>query len=195
MLRRSKTRCQPGLKRRGPVDRAGRASAPCSPRCARWPRSGPPRRGRCRPAPASSPAAPPAAGRGPRRVCALEGRVHGLDRLAPRSPRSSSSTGVGRARSLGRGLAGAPAEDEQVGQRVAAEAVGAVQAGRAPRRRRRAPASVVCADVGVDADAAHDVVHRRPDLHRPGRDVDVGQLLELVVHRGQLARARARRGR
>ena len=41
--------------------------------------------------------------------------------------------------------------------------------------------------LGVDPDAAHDVVRRRPDLHRALRDVDVGQLLELVVHRGQLA--------
>ena len=28
---------------------------------------------------------------------------------------------------------------------------------------------------------------RRPDLHRAGRDVDVGELLELLVHRRQLA--------
>ena len=43
------------------------------------------------------------------------------------------------------------------------------------------------AGLRVDADAAHDVVGRRADLHRAGRDVDVGQLLELLVHRGQLA--------
>jgi hypothetical protein len=30
-------------------------------------------------------------------------------------------------------------------------------------------------------------VGRRPDLHRTSRDVDVGELLELLVHRGQLA--------
>ena len=41
--------------------------------------------------------------------------------------------------------------------------------------------------VGVDPDAAHEVVQRRPDLHRLLRDVDLGQLLELVVHRRQLA--------
>ena len=39
--------------------------------------------------------------------------------------------------------------------------------------------------VGVDLDAAHHVVAGRPDLHRLGGDVDVGQLLELVVHRRQ----------
>ena len=40
--------------------------------------------------------------------------------------------------------------------------------------------------IAVDADAAHDVVRGRPDLHRRRRDVDVGQLHELVVHRRQL---------
>ena len=39
------------------------------------------------------------------------------------------------------------------------------------------------AGVGVDLDAAHDVVAGRADLHRLRGDVDVGQLLELVVHR------------
>ena len=41
--------------------------------------------------------------------------------------------------------------------------------------------------VGVDLDAAHDVVAGGADLHRLGRDVDVGELLELVVHRRQPA--------
>ena len=40
--------------------------------------------------------------------------------------------------------------------------------------------------VAVDADAAHDVMRRRADLHRLGGDVDVGQLLELVIHARQL---------
>ena len=35
--------------------------------------------------------------------------------------------------------------------------------------------------------AAHHVVAGRPDLHRLGRDVDVRELLELVVHRRQPA--------
>ena len=52
--------------------------------------------------------------------------------------------------------------------------------GEEPWRRR-------LADLGLDADATHDVVHRGPDLHGSGRDVDVGQLLELVVHARQLA--------
>ena len=41
------------------------------------------------------------------------------------------------------------------------------------------------AGVGVDLDAAHHVVTGRADLHRLLGDVDVGQLLELVVHRRQ----------
>src|SRR5262249_10189326 len=40
--------------------------------------------------------------------------------------------------------------------------------------------------VAVDLDPTHDVVRGRPDLHRLGGDVDVAQLLELVIHAGQL---------
>ena len=87
---------------------------------------------------------------------------------------------------LGRVLAGPLAEHDQVRQRVAAEAVGAVDAGGAlaggeqPRHDR-------LLGVGVDADAAHDVVRGRADFHRLLGDVEVGQLLELVVHARQLA--------
>ena len=77
-------------------------------------------------------------------------------------------------------------EHQQVRQRVAAEPVGAVHpagdlAGREQAGHGRR------AGLGIDPDAAHDVVGRRADLHRPRRDVDVGELLELLVHRGQLA--------
>ena len=41
--------------------------------------------------------------------------------------------------------------------------------------------------VGVHADAAHDVVRGRADFHRLLGDVEVGQLLELVIHARQLA--------
>ena len=41
--------------------------------------------------------------------------------------------------------------------------------------------------VGVDAHAAHEVVERGADFHRLLRDVDLGQLLELVVHARQRA--------
>ena len=78
------------------------------------------------------------------------------------------------------------AEHEQVGQRVAAQPVRAVHPARDLARREQA-GHARRARVGVDADAAHHVVRRRPDLHRPRRDVDVGELLELLVHRGQLA--------
>src|SRR5262249_45232820 len=39
--------------------------------------------------------------------------------------------------------------------------------------------------VGVDPHATHDVVAGRPHFHGVLGDVDVGQLLELVIHRGQ----------
>ena len=82
-------------------------------------------------------------------------------------------------------VAGAPAEDQQVGQRVAAEPVGAVHAAGHLAGREQARARGRGAGVGVDLDAAHDVVAGRADLHRLLGDVDVGQLLELVVHRRQ----------
>ena len=70
-------------------------------------------------------------------------------------------------------------------QRVAAEAIGAVDA------RRTFTAGEEAGDlrhlrIAIDADAAHDVVRRRADFHRLLGDVDVAQLLELVVHARQL---------
>src|SRR5437867_12638697 len=38
----------------------------------------------------------------------------------------------------------------------------------------------------MNTDAAHDVVHRRSNLHRSCGDVDIGELLELMVHARQL---------
>ena len=92
------------------------------------------------------------------------------------------SSGGGRLR---RRLTGPTPEDQQVGQRVAAEAVGAMQPGRHLAGSVE-PGVVVRPDLGRDPDAAHHVVHRGPDLHRSGRDIDVRELLELLVHRGQL---------
>ena len=77
-------------------------------------------------------------------------------------------------------------EHQQVGQRVPAEAVRAVHPARDLASREQA-GHRGRARLGVDPDAAHHVVRGRPDLHRPRRDVDVGQLLELLVHRGELA--------
>ena len=85
-----------------------------------------------------------------------------------------------------RGLTRALAEDEQIRERVPAEPVRTVHAGRHLARgiqaRHRRGGSV-----RVDADASHDVVKRRTDLHRLLCNVDVGELLELVVHRRQPA--------
>ena len=98
--------------------------------------------------------------------------------LCHRGPARQSADVLGRARTR-------PApEHEEVREAVAAEAVGAVHAAgnltggvQAGDSRRRG--------VRVDLHPAHDVVAGGPDLHRLGGDVDVGQLLELVVHRGQ----------
>ena len=81
-------------------------------------------------------------------------------------------------------LAGPLAEHQQVAERVAAEPVGAVHAAGALAHGVQARDRALLG-VGVDLDAAHDVVAGRTDLHRLGGDVDVGQLLELVVHRRQ----------
>ena len=77
------------------------------------------------------------------------------------------------------------AEHEQIRQRIAAQPVRPVDArrtfagGEQSRHGRHLR-------VGVDAHAAHDVVRRRTDLHGFFRDVDIGQLLELVIHARQL---------
>ena len=56
-------------------------------------------------------------------------------------PRAGSAQPARRSRAA---LAGPPAEDQQVRQRVAAEPVGAVHAARAPRRRRTGPGRALC---------------------------------------------------
>ncbi len=83
-------------------------------------------------------------------------------------------------------VAGAAPEHQQVRQRVAAEPVGAVHAA-GHLTRGVQPLDDALLGVGVDLDPAHDVVAGRPDLHRLRGDVDVGELLELVVHRRQPA--------
>ena len=78
-----------------------------------------------------------------------------------------------------------PAEHQEIAQRVAAEPVGAVEpardlaGGEEPGHRRGLA-------LGVDLHAAHHVVRGREHLHRLARDVDVGELEELLVHARQL---------
>ena len=182
MLRRSRARCQPGLNGRWPstpTDSA-RSSSPSS--ISRASRTSPSRRMM------------------PTRsfiFCwsSLVERVGVLGRVAERRqgrlggrPMSTSRDGGTRIPKRSNVFGGTDScptpEHEQVGEAVTAEAVrpvhaagdltGCVEPGHAGRR-----------GVGVDLDATHDVVARGADLHRLGRDVDVGQLLELVVHRRQ----------
>ena len=101
--------------------------------------------------------------------------------LRDRGPGVAQRVGVRRG-----ALAGTAAEHQEVGQRVPAEPVGAVHAAGALAHGVE-PGHRGELGVGVDLDTAHHVVAGRPDLHRLGGDVDVGQLLELVVHRGQPA--------
>ena len=69
-------------------------------------------------------------------------------------------------RKFGGGLSGAAPEDEKIRERIAAEAICAMQTcSRFPggeKTRNRA-----CGRFGLDADAAHHVVARGTDFHRP----------------------------
>ncbi len=95
------------------------------------------------------------------------------------------SAGAVPACELRRMVAGPLAEHQQVGERVATEAVGAVQSRRALARREQ-PGQRRHLRIGVHADPAHDVVRGRADLHRLLGDIDAGELLELVVHAREL---------
>ena len=77
-----------------------------------------------------------------------------------------------------------PAKNKQIRERVATEAIRSVHARRAFTRREE-PHDARLLRLGIDANAAHRVVGGRPDFHRVGRDVDVAQLFELVIHRRQ----------
>src|SRR5262245_36534839 len=82
-------------------------------------------------------------------------------------------------------IAGALAEDQQIREGITAQPVGSVQARRTftcrkqPRQRRHLA-------IAVDPNATHDVVGGRSHFHRRGGDVDVGELLELMVHAREL---------
>ena len=116
-------------------------------------------------------------------AAALERHERVLDGLLRRAIVDARLPGL--ARVLRRVFAGALAEDDQIRERVAAETVGAVDARRALARREQSR-DVRHLRVGVHADPAHDVVRRRADFHRLLRDVEVGQLLELVIHAREL---------
>ena len=66
---------------------------------------------------------------------------------------------------LRRVLAGALAEDDDVGKRVAAQPIGAVDARGALAGRKQAVDGGHLR-IGIHLHAAHDVVRRRADLHR-----------------------------
>ena len=71
-------------------------------------------------------------------------------------------------------FAGAFAEDEQIGERIAAETVRAVQTGRAFARGEET-GHARHLGVAVDAHAAHGVVRGRADFHRFLGDVEIAR--------------------
>src|SRR5260370_29523801 len=72
-----------------------------------------------------------------------------------------------------------------MGKWVSAEPVGAMQTGRTLPRCKQA-SHVRHLRISVHLDASHHVVGRRTHFHRLLGNVDVGKLLELVIHAGQL---------
>ena len=103
---------------------------------------------RCRPGPASCPAGPAAPCTGSRRRSPRSNGASAVLHRARRPRRRRRAAAPCCLRELRRVLAGALAEHEQVGQRVAAQAVGAVDARRRTRRRRTGPGIV---DICVSA--------------------------------------------
>src|SRR5215216_3169751 len=82
-------------------------------------------------------------------------------------------------------LPGTPAEDEQVGERVAPEPVRAVQT-TGDLAGGEEPGHAGGGTLGVDLDPTHRVVDSREDLHRLAGDVYVGEFEKLLVHGRQL---------
>ena len=128
-------------------------------------------------------------------------RVRILGRVAVRRPLERAQRPLGggfhlllgyrwavgeRAHVIGGTKPGAAAENQQVGQRVAAQPVGPVHATSALTRREQSRRGGP-RGIGVDLDTAHHVVTGRPDFHRFLGDVHLGQLHELVIHRRQPA--------
>ena len=106
----------------------------------------------------------------------------------PSRPRSRSPAGSRRPPRRTPRRSRRPAGRRPAGPRASCRRAGSSRAcRRSTRRRRTGRVTAAQLGVGVDLDAAHHVVTGRPDLHRLRGDVDVGQLLELVVHRRQPA--------
>src|SRR5437879_2797225 len=93
--------------------------------------------------------------------------------------RSGSALGVFSGRK-----SGATAEDQEIGERISAEAIRTVKtSGRFACGKQ--PGNGGLRSFGVHADAAHHVVARGTDFHGALGDVHVGEFLELVVHTGK----------
>src|SRR6266436_1381172 len=83
------------------------------------------------------------------------------------------------------GESGAPAEDQQIGERVAPKAIRTVQTGGGFAGGKKTRNGGL-GGFGIHANAAHHVVAGGADFHRAFGDVHVGQFLELVIHAGEL---------
>src|SRR5690349_22958524 len=101
----------------------------------------------------------------------------------------SNFTGIDRAKSVLFGvlrgvLTSSFSKNQQIRKRIPAEPVRAMQS-RAALSRGKQSGNVRHLRIRIHADAAHHVMRGWPDLHRLYRDVNVGELLELVIHAGK----------
>ena len=76
-------------------------------------------------------------------------------------------------------------ENHDIGERIAAQPIGAVDAGCALASRKQ-PGDARHLRVWMDMDPTHRVMRSRPNFHRLLGDVDIRQLFELVIHARQL---------
>ena len=142
-----------------------------------------PRRcGRCRPDFASLSCRSCEPRRDFRRRCARNGAS-----IPFRLPRFARSSRPGRGDLLGvlrGGQSRAAAEDQQIGKRISAQAVRAMQpAGRFARGEKSGDGGL--RRFGFHANAAHHVMAGGANFHGAFGDVHVRQFLELVIHAGK----------
>src|SRR5262249_4088014 len=76
-------------------------------------------------------------------------------------------------------------ENQEIRQRITAETICSVKSSATFTGSKEAGHSGHLG-LRMNSNTAHDVVHRRPNFHRGCRDVDIGKLLELVIHARQL---------
>ena len=100
---------------------------------------------------------------------------------------SQRAVNIGRAEVLcvfGCGVTGAASEDQQIRERVSAQAVRAVQT-RCRFSGSEQPGHICLRGFRLNPNTAHHVMARGSDFHRPFGNIHVGELAKLVIHARQ----------